>query len=308
MKTKTLIINDLYVAMHTPKNWNGHCVFYVHGGPGSHSKDFEEGLTYFNAFYESQLAFITYDQRGSGRSKIKDHEIKNLNHRGNIEDLKNLIMATQEVFNLKLPPVLYGHSYGARLVYDFLWNNPKIDLKFILSGTSLHPNDCLNTSLGLDLLVLRKSQPEEFKKAVELISSASIEPYEISPEIRKLFSDLKMRQKERQKYYWVNEVAMNWWNKIDSEHNVKDSDEAYFKIVSSFNDETFNSGSFNPCLLKQKSLYINGFHDYLMNGTIKFSIEDQSKIIRFNASAHYPHFEEPELFMKTVLKFILDDN
>ncbi|MBX9838194.1 MAG: alpha/beta hydrolase, partial [Silvanigrellaceae bacterium] len=152
MKTKTLIINDLYVAMHTPKNWNGHCVFYVHGGPGSHSKDFEEGLTYFNAFYESQLAFITYDQRGSGRSKIKDHEIKNLNHRGNIEDLKNLIMATQEVFNLKLPPVLYGHSYGARLVYDFLWNNPKIDLKFILSGTSLHPNDCLNTSLGLDLL------------------------------------------------------------------------------------------------------------------------------------------------------------
>jgi pimeloyl-ACP methyl ester carboxylesterase len=45
-----------------------------------------------------------------------------------------------------------------------------------------------------------------------------------------------------------------------------------------------------------------------MNGTIKFSIEDQSKIIRFNASAHYPHFEEPELFMKTVLKFILDDN
>ena len=95
---------------------------------------------------------------------------------------------------------------------------------------------------------------------------------------------------------------------FNSEHNVKDSDEAYFKIVSSFNDETFNSGSFNPCLLKQKSLYINGFHDYLMNGTIKFNIEDQSKIVRFNASAHYPHFEEPELFMKTLLKFILDDN
>ncbi len=204
--------------------------------------------------------------------------------------------------------MLYGHSYGARLVYDYLWDNPKMDFKFILSGTSLHPNDCLNTSLGLDLLVLRNSQPKEFKKAVELISRAKIEPYEISPEIRKLFSDLKMRQKERQKYYWVNENAMNWWNKIDSEHNVKDSDEAYFKIVSSFNDETFNSGSFNPCLLKQKSLYINGFHDYLMNGTIKFNIEDQSKIVRFNASAHYPHFEEPELFMKTLLKFILDDN
>ena len=306
MITKKIQINDLYVAFHVPKNWNGHTVFYVHGGPGSHSKDFEEGLSCFAPFYQSQLAFITYDQRGSGRSLSAFNDISSLSHKGNIDDLKMLIETTSELFNLNRPPILYGHSYGARLVYDYIWNNPDVDLDFILSGTSLHPSDSLNTSLSLDLLVLRNSQPTEFQKAVNMISNCTVEPYEISPEIRKLFADLKKRQQERQKYYWVNEEAMTWWNQIDKKHHVKDSDEAYFQIVSSFKNEKFNSGTFDPCQLKQRSLYIIGFHDYLMNGTIRFNIEDQKKIIRFNASAHYPHFEQPNLFLDTLNAFIMD--
>ncbi|APJ04940.1 alpha/beta fold hydrolase [Silvanigrella aquatica] len=304
MQTTEIQLNDLYVAFHKPENWNGNTLFYVHGGPGSHCKDFEEGIHYFKCFKNSNLGFITYDQRGSGRSSCTSNNMPHLTHRKNIEDLNFLINSTYEIFSLKKTPVLFGHSYGARLVYDLLWNYSDIKLDFILCGTSLHPNDSLNTSLALDMLVLRQNYPKEFQIAVDVLSQYEGEPYELSPKIRTLFPDLIKRQQERQKYYWINEKAMHWWNETTQKHNVKDNDEAYFQIVSSFKNEIFNNNSFDPCRLSQNGISIIGFHDYLMNGSTHHKLIDDKKIIKFRSSAHYPHFEQPELFIEKVTDFI----
>lgn len=303
MKIIEANLGGLYVAFCMPHIWNGYTLLYVHGGPGSHSKDFEAGLTYFSAFKNSNYAFITYDQRGAGRSIYAQNGCK-LTHKGNIKDLKFLINNVSDFFNLREQLILYGHSYGSRLVYDCLWSNPEINVSAILAGRSLHIYDSFNTSLGLDLLVLRSEQPSEFKKAVEIISEYKGEPYEISKRIRVLFKDLKKRQQERQKYYWANEEAMSWWNSTDNQCDVKDSDEAYFQIVSTISEEKFNPGVFDPNKLKQSSLFIIGFHDYLMNGTAYYNVDCQNKVVRFNGSAHYPHFEQPELFIETINKFI----
>ncbi len=304
MQVKSSFINELYVAFHLPKKWNGHTVFYVHGGPGSHSRDFEEGISIIPELAFSGYAFFSYDQRGSGRSFQLLNSYKGT-HKKNINDLGILIESSCAFFNLPTLPTLYGHSYGARLVYDFLWLNSKSKFDAVISGTSIHPFDSLNTSLFIDLMILRDNLPLNYHKALKLISDFKGEPYELAPQIRKFFQDKEKRQQDRKKYYWANEAVMNWWDSFNKTSEVKDSDDVYFQVVSSFQDETFNSGSFDPSLLEQRCLIINGFHDFLMNGTSQPRIANPLSVVRFNGSAHYPHFEQPDLFIQVLNNLII---
>ena len=306
MQTKETKFNEIYLALHRPSNWNGKTILYVHGGPGSHSKDFEDGLYDFKEFRETEYAYITYDQRGSGRSEISKQNLTPLSHKNNIEDLVILIANAAQIFNLEKIDLLYGHSYGAKLVYDTLWAHSEINIKYLLAGISLYPNDAFNTSLYLDLFLLKSNQPKEFKEALKIIADQNKEPYLYSPQIRKLFHSLEKRQLDRQKFYWANENARNWCNTVNEKSRVKDNDQTYFKIVETFNDEVFNSGSYDPSQLSQSGKYIIGFHDILMNGSTTFST-NENNIIKFMASSHYPHFEEPELFIQTIRNIITDE-
>ena len=92
-------------------------ILYVHGGPGSHSKDFEDGLYDFKEFRETEYAYITYDQRGSGRSEISKQNLTPLSHKNNIEDLVILIANAAQIFNLEKIDLLYGHSYGDKTCF-----------------------------------------------------------------------------------------------------------------------------------------------------------------------------------------------
>ncbi len=299
LQTKETKFNDIYIALHTPSSWQGKTILYVHGGPGSHAKDFEYGLYNFKEFREAEYAYVTYDQRGSGRSEISNQNLNQLSHKKNIEDLLNLIINAPKIFNLEKIDLIYGHSYGAKLVYDTLWKHQDVNLKYLLAGISLYPSDAFNTSLFLDLFLLKSNQPQEFKEALKIIANQNKEPYLYSPQIRQLFHSLEKRQLDRQKFYWANEAALNWWNSVNERSNVKDNNQAYFKIVETFCDETFNSGSYDPSQLSQTGTYIIGFHDILMNGSTTFSSKENN-IIKFMASSHYPHFEEPELFIQTI--------
>ncbi|MGY3802990.1 alpha/beta fold hydrolase [Pigmentibacter ruber] len=306
MKTKVTKYNGLYVCLHIPEFWNGKTVLYVHGGPGSHSYDFECGIQHFPQLKNSMFAFITYDQRGSGRSENSSQDLKELSHSKNIDDLIHLILDLPKIFNLEKIDVVFGHSYGARLVYDTLWKNPSIKVFYLLVGTNLYPNDAFNTSLFLDLQILKNTQPKEYEAALKLISNNETEPYLLSPKIRKFFNCLSSRQIARQDFYWANPKVQTWWNKINSNSKVQDDDEVYFKIVESLHDEKFNLGNYDPIHLSQIGKYIIGFHDVLMNGTTTFP-EIKNNIIRCYASSHYPHFEEPEIFINTLRSLLNEE-
>lgn len=307
LKTKETRFKQIYLALHIPQIWNGKTIFYVHGGPGSHSYDFEVGIQKFDALNQSGYAFITYDQRGSGRSETNEENSKNLSHKNNIEDLNELIAAAAKIFNLERIDLIYGHSYGARLVYDFLWAHPEINIKYILASINLYPIDAFNTSLFLDLFLLKKNQPKEFKEALKIISDNEKEPYLSSPLVRKLFQSLEQRQKDRQQFYWANNAALSWWNEINTRSNVRDNDHAYFRIVETFYDEDFNPGSYDPKDLNQHGKYIVGFHDILMGGSNTFS-SSESNIVKFYSSSHYPHFEEPEYFIQIIRSIFANEN
>ena len=292
----------LYTSLVVPTDWTGKTFVYVHGGPGSHCGDFETGLEQFEAFTAQGTGWLVYDQRGCGRSNPS--EARRLSHRHNIDDLAELLASAKELYQMpKMTLCLYGHSYGARLVYDLLATNPSLQTTAVISGRSLHPFDAMNTSVLIDMMILRNSDMSSFKKALTILESHSAEPYEIAKDIRECFKNPEERQASRQQFYWANENAKTWWDSTVKKLPLKDSDEIYFQVAATYGNEAFNSGVFDPSLLRQRCLLIQGFYDVLMYGTANPRVQDSSRVIRFNASAHYPHFEQPELFMKTILAF-----
>jgi proline iminopeptidase len=66
------------------------------------------------------------------------------------------------------------------------------------------------------------------------------------------------------------------------------------------NKENF---SVNINQLKTHKLWINGFHDFVMNGHEVATSKDNG-VVTFYKSAHYPHIEENEHFNETLNEFI----
>lgn len=292
----------LYTSLIVPTDWSGKTYVYVHGGPGSHCGDFEAGLEHFRALTTKGTGWLVYDQRGCGRSDPTD--VARLSHRGNLDDLTALLSSAKDIYEFpQMELCLYGHSYGARLVYDLLSTNPEIRTTAIISGRSLHPFDAMNTSVLIDMMILRNSDESAFKRALEVLQGHDSEPYEVAKNIRECFRSPEERQVARQQFYWADESAKSWWESTIKNLPLKDSDEIYFQVAGTYGNEAFNPGVFDPSLLRQRCLLIQGFFDVLMNGSANPRVQDCSRVIRFNGSAHYPHFEQPELFMKSIQAF-----
>jgi pimeloyl-ACP methyl ester carboxylesterase len=296
-------IDSLYSAIYATNQCKKNIVVYVHGGPGGHCSDFESGLIDFKCLTSSNFAWVTYDQRGCGRSH--SDSLKSISHRTNIDDLKSIINFYQEFFGKDETKIfLYGHSYGARLVYDTLFTTPTLDVSAMISGRSVHPLDAMNTSILIDTLILRTIDIDAFTKAVKCISDSFDEPYLKAKQVRECFKDPTLRQELRKNYYWVDQKAMSWWDSQYQKSHFIDSDDVYFSVASTYTNEVFNPGIFDPNQLAQNCILIQGFFDVLMNGSAKSRLENESKVIKFNGSAHYPHFEQPELFMHYLTKLV----
>jgi len=191
MKIICKVLNGLHTKLHLPDNFSGKTIVYVHGGPGSNSIDFEYGLEKFPELTASGIGWITYDQRGCGRSSISHIS---LNHRTNIDDLKDLLSVIPSEFREVGSLSLYGHSYGARLVYDLLYTNPQLQISAIIAGRSIHPLDAMNTSILMDIMILREKNQVGFQRACRLLSRHEGEPYELAKHIRDLFTEAENRQ------------------------------------------------------------------------------------------------------------------
>ena len=161
----------------------------------------------------------------------------------------------------------------------------------------------MNTSILMDIMILRERNNAGFQRVCEFLSQHKGEPYELAKQVREQFIGSEYRQSERQKFYWINEEAMRWWNKAQKQSNFSDSDEVYFQVAATFQDESFNAGTFDPSLLLQPCMLIQGFFDVLMNGPAAPRLQNPINGCKLNGSAHFPHFEQPEKFMAVLSRF-----
>lgn len=282
--------SKLYVR-HFKFGNTGTTALFVHGGPGGNCYDFERFLELDLHAKKSDIDWIVYDQYGCGRSPKNE---KAHSHGSNVDDLAELIAHLHNRLGVSVD-ILYGHSYGARLVYETCFMHPNIDSVAVLSGRSLFPEDALENSVLIDLMILRENQQEDFRKAFEIVKDPGTSMADKNEKIRTFFKDPQQRFRRRNDFIWGNEAARQFWEQELRSSEIADSDSAYFAICKTYGERSFNPGFFNPLALRQKMFLFQGYFDFLMNGSCTPNLGDE-RSTRFYGSGHFIHFEEPELF------------
>ena len=303
--TKSIVPSPLFYISKFKKKDNEDYLMFIHGGPGFNSKVVEHLVEHENLFSSLDHNIVLYDQRGCGRSKYfltssdtdtkESDKDKKVSHEDNIKDLMDIIEYLTKDKSMRIKGLI-GHSYGAKLLFDFqIKYNSGIPSIFVSTADSiLIPR--LN-NLQLDLLYLKKEKPDVYDRIIPKLSGSLASLWEITEELSPIFAKNPDRK------------LMNWSN-LEAYEKVKDIDpEISFPVFVSVRKDLYSKEENFPVeisKLKIRYIWINGFHDFIMNGmSDAFTKKDDRKKV-FYKSSHYPHIEENDLFCQTVNEFMKD--
>jgi pimeloyl-ACP methyl ester carboxylesterase len=285
----------LYLTVLTPQKCRGY-ILYVHGGPGGHSAYFEAAVSELSAYKDGPFGWICYDQRSCGRS---EKSAQGPSHEENISDLADLIRYLQTDEKYPILGIL-GHSYGGWLTFHTLSENKDLTLPLIIVACAKDMRTAKNHSFAIDMLELRIDQPDVYKNLLPELDNFDGPLWEFQKRIRKEAAPLKRRPL----FMWGNLAALNWYNGIKQKVGMPESWELTHEISSKIGPE-YMLKRLDPAALKTKMLRIMGVHDFLMDGD-QYYPGAKTEFTTFLKSGHYPHFEEPEKFVKALTAFLFD--
>jgi proline iminopeptidase len=267
-------------------------VVFVHGGPGLNSGTLEALIESYAIFSSLNFNIILYDQRGCGRSENPGgHPVK---HCDNVSDLEKLISFLIKEANIS-PKIIIGHSYGAKLLYDYLAKtNNNLFGVFISTATSILTPRINN--LLLDLAYLKSKDRDRYQELLEQFENFNDDDIW---NITEKLSDIFHENENRSNIYWAN---MDWKDKVTCiQKNINlPMSRAVFTSVREDLYLSKKNYLINFQLLNSDNyLRINGLHDLIMNG--QASLNDKSLGTKiFFKSSHYPHIEENTRFCREI--------
>lgn len=276
-------INDLFVSVFGNQK-NVKNILFIHGGPGLNSQPITKYLEEIDGYNSLDANIIFYDQRGCGKST---GSTDNNNYSKQIEDLLHVI---KELKSTKELSAIIGHSYGAKLVNDFLKTNP-LDIPVILMSTSNTIDTPREKNILLDLEYLKEVDYDEFQRISALSKRAPL--WEVTDSLADVFNS----NPNRIKRYWHNQQIMKKYLETVSRCDYKINSSVFVGI----REELYNSYNRKLNLFNEGIYHFIGAHDYIMEGE---KYIDSNKSIVFQHSAHYPHLEEPEIFCKALNEII----
>ncbi len=286
---------DFYISKYT-KNPNKGYVVFIHGGPGLNCGVIEHLIEHYKLFNSLDHNIILYDQRNCGRSnKISGTVL----HQDNISDLQKIILHLTNHHKLKIN-ALIGHSYGAKLLFDYSKKySSSIPSVFVSTADSILTPRLNN--LMLDLSYLKKNNLDQYKKLLSDIDNFNINKlWEISEKLTPLFQE----NKDRPYFYWANLECFHAVQEAQRQINLPLEMQTFVSVRKDlYSNESNFSVDINS--LELSKLWINGFHDFVMNGH-ETAMSNNPKIITFYKSSHYPHIEENIRFTEVVNHFIKD--
>ena len=287
-----------YVSVHTPSKACQGYILYIHGGPGGHSAYFERALQDFSAYQNLPYGWICFDQRNCGRSPQSD--IVPVTHQQNKDDIVDLIDALQKMGYPLL--AVMGHSYGGRLAYELCIEKTTNMKNYILLGRAEDSQLSFRRSVYIDLLLLKIFEPEKYQSLWPQLTQCETPDLTTLKMVRGKMNNVE----NRKLFYWGNLEALRWFDAIKEEIGLSDNNEVYDQVVASFLPAD-KQENMDINKLTGNILWVNGWHDYLMGGDTLFG-QAQTNIKIFKGSGHYPQYEEPELFVRTLLNFISFEN
>ncbi|PJE14483.1 alpha/beta hydrolase [Legionella sp.] len=269
-------------------------VFFIHGGPGLNCGTLEYLIEHHHLFSSLQYNIILYDQRNCGRSnKLTKHVL----HQDNIDDLHKIILHIKDQCHINICSLI-GHSYGAKLLFDYYKKvaSPIPGIFISTAKSILTPR--LN-NLMLDLSYLKKSNVNLYNKMFHEIDTIDINNLcEISEQLTPIFQE----NKDRPYLYWANLEYYHLVQDIQKHINLPLDTNTFISVRQDLYSNESNF-SVNIDELKIPKLWINGFHDFVMNGH-EAALSKDHEIITFYKSSHYPHLEENDRFSELLNEFI----
>jgi len=270
-------------------------ILFINGGPGLNCGTLEymiENNYLFNSF---NYNIILYDQRNCGRSrKLSDIVL----HKDNVFDLQEIILYLTSEYNIQICS-LVGHSYGAKLLFDYYKNfSSKIPGVFISTAKSILTPRLNN--LMLDLNYLKKNYIDEYNNClIELKGLNLSKLWGITERLVPLFQT----NKDRPFFYWANLESYQKTQDIKKLINLPMNSDIFSCVRKDLYSDSSNF-SVEIDKLTIPKLWINGFHDYIMNGH-ETALCSNSNATTFYQSSHYPHIEENNYFCEVLNEFII---
>ncbi|MGQ3888242.1 alpha/beta fold hydrolase [Legionella sp. CNM-1927-20] len=283
---------EFYIVKFT-KNKKSPYILFIHGGPGFNCGVNEYLIEKNELFTSLEYNIILYDQRNCGKSKRLAGVVS---HQDNIDDLQKVISYLTAFHDLNIN-ALVGHSYGAKLLFDFYKSYLSLIPGVFVSTASSILIPRLN-NLMLDLSYLKQNNPHQYNKIFNINSFDLNKLWEISEQLTPLFQE----NKNRPYLYWANLEKFKMVQEVQQIINLPINMETFLTVRKDlYSSEANFSVDINQ--LDIPKLWINGFHDFIMNGQ-ETALAPDVKISTFYKSAHYPHIEENEYFSEILNEFV----
>ncbi len=298
---------EQYVLI-TGKNVNNPVIIYLHGGPASP----DSFCTYtFADYLTDEYTFISWDQRGSGRTYY--HNGEEDNSRGTIElalsDLDELVDYARSRFGQD-KVILMGHSYGTILGSRYALTHPEKVSDYIAAAqvTSLEQTDIYSYNDALLKAKEAGRNTERMEKAYAAFNEErSIRNILALRKITSEFHPVTVRDNTvwmsaASPYFGMDDLR---WIMVQ----MGDYDE-YYKLNKDLFDQTFD---FDVNTLgkeyKMPVHFISGSDDWIcpVDSVRNYmdSIEAPDKSLElFSGCGHNVQYAKPEEFAETVKKVL----
>lgn len=291
MFKKAVLPHPQIYLTHFIKNSNASSWIYIHGGPGYNCGIVEYLIEHNNLFGLFNDNIVLYDQRTCGRSIDFSEEVT---HADNIHDLDEIYHYLTKLCGIPIKGFI-GHSYGAKLLFDYYKKyNCTVPGIFISTANSILTPRLNN--LFFDLLYLKKTNPIKYNDIlIEMPNLDLGRLWSLTEELAPFFQE----NKERHYLYWANLDCMEKVQNIQRIINLPVNQKTFMNVRKNlYSSEKKLSIAIDKLTIPY--LWINGFHDVVMNGSEGTFLNPLSPIISFYQSAHYPHIEENNRFCQLV--------
>jgi proline iminopeptidase len=256
-------------------------IIFIHGGPGSNSKDFIK----FAEDSKNKFRIILYDQRGGGLSQ-RDLTKEKISLEKMIVDLKEF----QQHLKIEKANIL-GHSFGGAIAQEYALLYPtKVKKLIILAGLIDAKISIDDRVEAVENLVIQENN-EQLLSIIEKYKTGN--PLSLE-EMGAIFSHPKP--------YWskirndLNHYDMEWLGKYG--YTSENFDESFFVIKLFFDSGFLSNYTFlNKGKLSTPTLLIYGSDDRATTKLQAFKLKPQlksSKTIIIDNCGHFPHIESPE--------------
>jgi proline iminopeptidase len=286
---------EYHIFIHSIKHWikiegSEHQttpLVLLHGGPGGNHYVFERTM---GSSLSKKRTVVYYEQRGCGRS---EKPISNEDYK-----LEQLIADFREIKKwLDVDRVdLFGYSFGGELALEITCALPEDINKIVLSGPSL-----IDLEMGKLIQIagfMAVGEPPLLKKINELLK----QNLPINSLYEKVWNLVDTKTVDR--LLFQNQTIADQNRKLWGESKLTNTG-LMAKVIMGHPMET-------PLLdrlkhIKQQALIIAGLFDRNTGVTISKLIHNElenSELVLFKKSAHFPDLEEPNRFSNIVLNYL----